>query len=133
MSRDKLKLPITFTAPVVHGRGIGHTLGTPTVNQALPPELTLLPFGVYFSRVTVDGAVFHAVSNVGVKPTVTTDGVPLCETHIIDASLSLYGQSVKTELLCFRRHERHFDSTAALAEAITADTDAAREYFNLKK
>lgn len=126
----EISLPAVIASPVVRGRGLGHKLGAPTVNQALPHELCRIPYGVYFSTVTVDGVKYNAVSNVGVKPTVTSDGIPVCETHILGAELSLYGQSVTTELLFFRRGEKRFPSKEALAEAITADMNAARKYFS---
>ncbi len=126
----KLSLPAVITAPVVHGRGLGHSLGAPTVNQALTDALAHLPYGVYFSRCTVDGETYTAVTNVGVKPTVSDgDAVPVAETHLLDFSGDLYESDAVTELLVFRRGERKFESQEALSCAIADDIAAARDYF----
>lgn len=127
--KDKIKLPVTVAAPVVHGRGLGHKLGAPTVNQVLSADESDIPFGVYFSRCTVDGVTYDAVTNVGVKPTVSKDGCAVCETHLLDCDGELYGFDAETELLFFRREEKKFPSKEALARTISEDIAAAREYF----
>ena len=45
----------SFTAPVIHGDARGRELGFPTANQEYPKDMLDLKFGVYISRVTVDG------------------------------------------------------------------------------
>lgn len=127
--KDKIKLPVTVTAPVTHGRGLGHKLGTPTVNQILTADEKEIPYGVYFSRCTVGGRVYNAVTNVGVKPTVSDDGCAVAETHLLDCNADLYGLDAVTELLFFRRAEVRFASETALARAISDDVSAAAEYF----
>lgn len=109
-----------FTAPVLHGDARGRTLGFPTANQNYPKELIKLRFGVYISRVTVDGKEYKAITNVGIRPTYRTDAVG-CETFIKDFSGDIYGKEMKTELLCFVREEQKFPSTQALKNAILND------------
>lgn len=124
-----IKLPVEISSPVIHGRGLGHKLGAPTINQTLSTELSRLPYGVYFSRVHINGRIYHAVTNVGVKPTVSESGVPVCETHLLDGDFDLYGTFPVTELLFYRRPEQKFGSYEELTAAIHADADAARIYF----
>ncbi len=123
------KLPVTVTAPVMHGRGLGHSLGAPTINQPLPDHARDLCYGVYFSRCTIGGRTYTAVTNVGVKPTVSQSGDPVAETHILDCDADLYGMEACTELLFFRREEKKFSSETELARTIAEDVAAAREYF----
>ena len=118
-----------FSAPVIHGHHLGHTLGFPTINQTPPASFETLPRGVYFSRCTVDGVSYPAVSNLGVKPTVTDEDTLLCETHILNFDRDLYGQNVTTELIFFRRHECKFESASELGETLARDIRAAKEYF----
>lgn len=125
----EIKLPVRISSPVIHGRGLGHKLGAPTINQALPSELSHLPYGVYFSLVYVDGIPHHAVTNVGVKPTVSDTDAPVCETHLLSGDFDLYGAAPVTELLFYRRKEQKFGSYEELTAAILADADAARKYF----
>lgn len=125
---------MSFTAPVIHGRRLGHTLGVPTVNQTPPEAFASLPRGVYFSRCTLDGVSYPAVSNLGVKPTVSGAGETalLCETHILGLDLGvrdLYGSVITTELCHFRRPEQKFGSLAELSDMLAADVEAAKEFF----
>lgn len=122
---------LTFSAAVIHGRRLGHTLGFPTVNQIPPACAAELPCGVYFSRCNIDGIIFPAVSNLGVKPTVDDSGSLLCETHIFMHDRDLYGRTVTTSLLCFSRGERNFASEAELASQLSSDIANAKEYFGL--
>lgn len=109
-----------FTAPVLHGDARGRTLGFPTANQNYPTELVRLRFGVYISRVTVDGREYKAITNVGIRPTYQTDAVG-CETFIKDFCGDIYGKEMKTELLRFVRGEQKFGSIDALKNAIIND------------
>ena len=115
--------PFTIDFPVVHGRRLGRMLGTPTINQPFPPDFVLPKFGVYASFAEVDGKRLHAVTNVGIKPTVGSE-VPLAETYLADFSGNLYGRRVPVSLLHFLRPEQKFDSLDALKNQIL--TDAGR-------
>ncbi len=126
---EKTRLPVTVASPVIRGRGIGHSLGAPTVNQELTGKAAELPYGVYFSRCTVGGKTYNAVTNIGVKPTVSDGGAPVAETHLLDCEGDLYGLDAVTELLVFRRAEAKFPSAEALSRAIAEDVCAASEYF----
>ena len=55
--------PYTVTGIVEHGRRVGTSvLKVPTVNLRLPSEMALPPYGVYATRVLVDGKSVGAVS-----------------------------------------------------------------------
>ena len=59
------------TGTVQHGNAIGHTKLYPTANL-IPPAVKHLPkFGVYVTRVTVDGKTYGGLTNVGAKPTIS--------------------------------------------------------------
>ncbi len=118
--------PFGFTLEVIHGNHIGAGLGTPTINQALPENLIMPPFGVYASWVRVGEDFFCGVTNIGVKPTVGSDRV-LSETWMPDFSGDLYGQRVRLYLLRFIRPEKKFSSLDALKEEIVQNSRQARE------
>lgn len=122
---------MVFTAPVIRGRHLGSSLGVPTINQTPPEPFAKLPRGVYFSKVTVDGISYPAVSNLGVKPTVDDCGVLLCETHILGTTQNLYGKTVKTKLIFHSRPERRFESIDELRDVLQHDIEAAKEFFKL--
>ena len=116
--------PYEIDFPVVHGRALGRTIGLPTINQPFPESFVLPKFGVYAAAVTIDGRRYHAVTNIGVKPTVGADG-PLAETCIAGYSGDLYGKCVPVQLLQFLRPEQKFDSIELLRQQITRDAAAA--------
>lgn len=114
-----------FSAPVIDGDKRGRTLGFPTINQELPPELVLPKFGVYQSEVTVDGVRYKGITNIGRRPTVGTDKV-LSETHIIDFNENIYGKTVDIRPIGFIRPERKFSSFDELARQIESDAREVR-------
>lgn len=117
--------PFTLDMPVTHGKGLGHRIGTPTINQVLPEHFVQPRFGVWLSAVTVDGQVHLGVTNIGVKPTVGGT-VPTAETWILDYDGDLYGRSVPVQPVLHLRDEVRFDSVEALSAQIAADAAAAR-------
>lgn len=123
------KLMITnfsFTQTVLRGDGIGHKLGFPTINQALPMELVVPKFGVYASRVLVNDQIFDAVTNIGIRPTRPSDG-PICETHIIGFEDDIYDNAVTVKLCKYLREEQKFESHEQLAEAICNDIKTVKK------
>lgn len=122
--------PFAVSGPVRHGKGIGSSrLGRPTVNL-IPGERQLIPaFGVYAARVLVDGRNYPAVTNVGVRPTVDTDGGVTVESHLLESAGELYGAECRVEFGKMLRPERRFGSLEELREQIGRDAEAARAYF----
>jgi riboflavin kinase/FMN adenylyltransferase len=121
-----LSRPFGFLREVVHGRELGRTLGIPTINQLIPNEQILPKFGVYASKVFIDGKVYCGVTNVGVKPTVSVNEAPLSETHILDFDGDLYGKVLRTDLIKFCRPEMKFDNISLLKEQMKKDSANAR-------
>ena len=120
-ANEMLGNPYFIYSPVVHGMHLGNTIGFPTINQEISPnKLTPIP-GVYASRVTVGENVYKAISNLGVKPTVTDSHHIGLETHLLDYSGDLYGQCLKTELLFFIRPEEKFKDVNELKRQIADD------------
>lgn len=117
--------PFTLDFTVVGGQKLGRLLGTPTINQPLPPHFVRPRFGVYASSVEVEGRVTHGVTNVGVRPTVGSD-TPLAETWIADFNGDLYGKDVPVSLVKFLRPEQKFASVEDLQKQILRDGREAR-------
>lgn len=125
--------PFAVSGPVRHGKRLGSSrLGAPTVNLT-PDRRQLTPaFGVYAARVTVDGRSRPAVTNVGVRPTVDTDGGVTVESHLLEAAGELYGADCRVEFLKMLRSEKRFESLEKLREQIARDGAAARAYFGIE-
>ena len=114
---------------VVHGVQLARTWNFPTINQVFPKNLEKVKFGVYCSRVLIDGVWYKGVTNVGVKPTVKNKGEVLCETFIMDYDGDLYGRTLRLELCEFIRAEKKFESLDELKEEIARNKKFAEKYF----
>lgn len=124
-----LGYPYTITGKVRHGKGLGRTIGAPTLN-VIPPEGQLIPaHGVYLTRVTVNGGAYAAITNVGVRPTVDENGGVTVESHLLDLNAQLYGSDCRVEFLSMLRPEQKFSDLTALQEQIGKDVAAAKKYF----
>ena len=122
--------PYAVHGEVVHGNHTGTSiLGFPTANL-LPPSIKRLPrFGVYVSRVLVDGTYYRGVTNIGRKPTVEGRNPVGVETYIFDMHQDLYGKVIEVQLLAFDRPEQKFSSLEELKQRIEMDKVFAADYF----
>ena len=118
--------PFAIDWTVEHGRKLGHKLGFPTANQHIGEEFARPRFGVYATRVLIDGVPYAAATNVGIKPTVGSDCVS-AESYILDWSGDLYGRRIETQFLKFLRPEEKFETLEELRHAIGVDAERARE------
>ena len=126
-----MNLPCTLSGKVVHGRSLGNTYDCPTAN-ILPSEVENgLAYGVYYSVITIDGKEYPAITNLGVRPTVSDEGRVNAETFIFDHDEDLYGKFVSVTLLEFRRYEERFDSLDELIKVVHDDFREARKYHGL--
>jgi riboflavin kinase/FMN adenylyltransferase len=120
-----------YTLPVIHGFERGRTWNFPTINQAIPEGLALPKFGVYCSKVLIDGEWRAGVTNIGVKPTVEKTSPPLAETFIIGYDGDLYGRELSLELYEFVRPEKIFPSFEELKAEIGRNTEFTKRYFDI--
>lgn len=118
---------------VVHGNHLGGpTLGFPTANLVPPEEKFLPPFGVYVSRVLVDGKYYGGITNIGRKPTVKEELPITVETFIFGLEDDLYGKNIEVQLLNFERPERKFDSLDDLKDQLERDKEYGLSYLDKK-
>lgn len=120
--------PYFVSGEVMHGNALGRTIGMPTANL-LPEEQKLLPvYGVYVTRVEVDGQTYAGVTNVGMKPTVGADRVSV-ETTLLNFDGNLYGKRITVYFLYFLRPEQKFDSLEELKDQIERDKAEAEKIW----
>ncbi|MCM1334979.1 MAG: riboflavin biosynthesis protein RibF [Bacteroides sp.] len=112
---------LSYALPVIKGNALGRTIGFPTINQKIPDEMVRPKNGVYKSWAVVGGRTYRAVTNIGVKPTVSDSGEILMETHIVGFSGDLYGETVKVALRGYLREEIKFASVEALKARLAYD------------
>lgn len=122
--------PYTLSDTVSHGKKLGSTLGFPTVNLKLKPNVLPPALGVYATRVWLENGESHiAVTNVGRRPTVDDGEMLTVEGFILDFSGDLYGQTIRMEFFEFLRPEKKFPSLDALRDEIMRNAQQTRDYF----
>ncbi|MEO7995133.1 MAG: riboflavin biosynthesis protein RibF, partial [bacterium] len=123
-----LTRPYFCMGTVIEGRREGRQLGFPTANLALPPEKLRPAYGVYVTRAEVGGERYWAATNVGLRPTMTSDGLPTVEAHLLDFTGDLYGREITLHFLAYLRREERFPSLDALKQQIGRDVESVRAY-----
>ena len=121
----------TLAGRVVHGDGIGRTLGFPTANLQPDDPCKLIPRpGVYAVTVGMshNGEQQHrpAVMNIGTRPTFGSHNLTV-EVYVLDFSADLYGRELTVAFHQRLRNEQHFNSAEALRQQLQADAAEAKE------
>jgi riboflavin kinase/FMN adenylyltransferase len=120
--------PFSLTGRIVHGQKLGRQLGAPTANVQLKRRSTPLS-GVFMVSLVLDGSPHPGVANIGMRPSVRSDGQPHLEVHLLDLQADLYGRRAQVVFHHKLRDEQRFASLEALKAAISADIAAARDYW----
>ena len=112
---------------VIHSYSNGRKIGFPTANLKLLYPHQLIPKnGIYLSRIRYQEKVYFGLTNIGISPTLKNSGIIEIETHILDFSGDLYGETLEIELLHYFREEKMFKKVDELKDAIQKDIAMAR-------
>ncbi len=126
-ARLMLGRPYALEGSIRTGTGQGRKLVVPTLNLATEQE-ALPKRGVYATEAVVEGKTYHAVTNVGVRP--TFDGAhTTIESHLFDFSENLTSGRLEVRFLTRLRDEQKFSGPDALREQILKDIARAKDYF----
>lgn len=130
-ARWMLGRPYAVVAGQKRDRGVGSAVLVPTVNLA-GYEGLLPAFGVYVTRIAIDGRWFNAVTNVGNRPTFAGAGFSV-ETHILNFEPVELREETRVELAFLQRlrGERAWPTPEALKAQILRDVARAQRYFRL--
>ena len=116
-----------FSGEVVHGNGIGKTIGTPTANIKLNSNEKIIPFdGVYAVVCQIKDANYKGIMNIGFKPTVDEGQKRTVEIHLFDYEKDIYGQDLRTKVIERIRDEVKFNSLKELKSQISKDNEKAK-------
>ena len=122
--------PHTLVDTVHYGYRLGTKMGTPTINVQFPDGVLVPRHGVYAAKAVLeDGSEHMAVTNVGVRPTVSGEDRVSVESFILDYSGNLYDRQVRIEFFAFLRPEKKFPSVEALKAQILRDAEETRRFF----
>jgi len=119
---------VSVFGTVIKGSGRGRGLGFPTANLNLHHEIKP-PSGVYATRVLFDGREYHAITNIGKRPTFdenthnndTLVEVHIVEVHIIDFNESIYDRDLEVQFLYKMREETKFENADELKQQLERD------------
>jgi riboflavin kinase / FMN adenylyltransferase len=113
--------PFELDGNVVAGHQRGGTLGYPTANLLLEPDLAVPRYGIYAGE-----ALGHrAAVSIGTNPHYGGNERRI-EPYLLDFEGDLYGKRLVVELWERLRDEAVFESEAALVDQIARDVEAAR-------
>ena len=130
-AEELLGEPYFVSGRVEQGKKLGRRLGMPTANLYPGKDKLLPPNGVYFSKVSIKGAKYLGVTNIGSRPTVEDGDRISVETFLIDFEEKIYGEFIKIELLHYRRPEQRFESVEKLRDAVYENIREAEAYFGI--
>lgn len=111
---------------VIHGAGRGRTIGFPTANLALSEPFVVPKIGVYAVYAEIDQKRYRGVMNIGVRPTVSSEGELSFEVHLIDESVDLYDKTMDVLFVHYLREEQRFPTFDALKDQLREDVRSAR-------
>ena len=130
--------PYSISGHVLHGRKLGRTLGTPTLNLRFGHERPAAQ-GVFAVQVHgLADVALPGVASLGVRPTIEEAGRQLLEVYCLQWPAALgrdggYGRCVKVELLHKFHDERKYPSMEALRAGIDQDIADARAWFGAQQ
>lgn len=114
--------PAEVEGTVVAGEARGGTLGFPTANLDVRPELLVPGNGIYAGA----AAGHRAAISIGTNPHYGGHERRV-EAHLLDFSGDLYGQRLVVELWRRLRDEQAFETENELIQQIEADVELARQ------
>lgn len=123
----------TLTGMIVHGRGIGKHVGTPTANIEIDEETLLPETGVYVSDILLDRQIYYGVTHIGMRPTLDNDKTISIETHIFALDSDIYGRNITVNLYRKLREVKKFDELSLLLEQIETDRLSAQKFWGFKQ
>ena len=122
--------PYCLSGKVHSGFHIGRQMHAPTINMNFPDGVVIPRYGVYATKVVLkNGNEFMAATNIGVRPTFSTDGKVSAESYILHFSDDLYGKAVRVDFYGFIRPERKFADLQALSVQIQTDAAETEAYL----
>ena len=133
-ANELLGYPYSVTGTVVMGNQIGRTLGFPTANLDIANEYLMINNpGVYACQTIIDGKLYNAMANTGLRPTIgdRADGDFIIEVNIFDFDGDLYGKTLKVWFIDRIRDEVKFKGLEALKQQLQHDREEAKKILSL--
>ena len=120
-------MSIIIKGKVKEERGLGKTIGFPTINVDFDFEEEI-DTGIYAAVVRFDNEEVRGAAHFGI-PYKNNDGKPRLEVHLFDFSKDLYGKDVSVSLYQKIRNSKKFSDVGKLQKAIANDCEEIKKYF----
>jgi riboflavin kinase/FMN adenylyltransferase len=120
--------PYSISGKIMHGDKRGSTIGFPTANIKLEPNVLL--GGVYAVSTFIGNKKYHAVANIGYKPTFNGEKY-LFEAHIFNFSGNLYGKRLEFNIVSKIRETKKFSGIEELKRNINHDIKLTKKIFKI--
>ena len=117
-----------ISGEIVHGDGRGKHIGIPTANIEPWSEKLIPKIGVYAALADLDGSLYKAVVNIGLRPTFYNKPViQTIEVHFLDFNQDIYGSRLNLNFIKRIRDEVKFNSAEELMGQIMKDIRDSRK------
>ena len=127
----KLGRNFSISGTVVTGDKRGRTLGFPTANIEVGPDMVVPGNGIYATLAFVDGERHMAATSIGTRPTFDGKGRTI-EAFLLGFDSNLYNRELRLEFVQRLRDELKFDSVDALLEQMELDVEQTRRLLTAK-
>ena len=127
----KLGRNFSISGTVVTGDKRGRTLGFPTANIEVGPNMVVPGNGIYATLAFVDGERHMAATSIGTRPTFDGKGRTI-EAFLLGFDSNLYNRELRLEFVQRLRDELKFDSVDALLEQMELDVEQTRRLLTAK-
>ena len=127
----KLGRNFSISGTVVTGDKRGRTLGFPTANIEVGPDMVVPGNGIYATLAFVDGERHMAATSIGTRPTFDGKGRTI-EAFLLEFDSNLYNRKLRLEFVQRLRDELKFDSVEALLEQMELDVEQTRRLLAAK-
>ena len=120
-----LGMPYSISGAVVKGDQLGRQLGFPTANIDIDSHHKLVPAeGIYAVTVNYGTRELKGMLYIGTRPTV--DGTKrVIEVNLFDFNETIYGETLKINLISFIRGDAKFDNLDGLIQQLHRDKELA--------
>ena len=121
----KLGRNFSISGTVVTGEKLGRTLGFPTANVEVGPDMAVPGNGIYATLAFVDAERHMAATSIGTRPTFDGNGRTI-EAFLLGFDKNLYNRQLRLEFVQRLRDELKFESVDELLKQMELDVEQTR-------
>ena len=130
LANNLLGYHFCFEGKVIHGKGMGKSLGFPTANILASNKNKIVPGnGVYAVTVDFESKKYQGMLNIGFNPTFDEKKLSI-ELNIFDFRSIIYGKKIKVFFKKKIRDEKKFNSPEELKSQLIKDRELVKKILS---